>query len=54
MYISIITANKELVMDIEYVKCDCCGTSVLSGDIRYVEHNGNEVCEYCYDTEMEE
>ena len=39
--------------EIHYKECDVCGCKVLAGDIRYVEHNGKEVCEYCYDTEME-
>ena len=34
----------------DYTHCEDCGTKILKGDVRYV---GKEVCEYCYDSYLE-
>ena len=38
----------------DYKSCDRCGDKVLSGDIRYGEQTGEELCEYCYDSYRED
>jgi len=29
--------------------CDCCGDSYSEDELNYIEHDGNNVCEYCRD-----
>ena len=38
----------------DYKSCDRCSNKVLAGDIRCVNATGEEVCEYCYDSVLEE
>jgi formylmethanofuran dehydrogenase subunit E len=38
----------------DYKPCDRCREKVLAGDIRYAEQTGEELCEYCYDSYLEE
>ena len=37
----------------DYKICEDCGAKILSGDVRYCENSGKEVCEYCYDSYLE-